>query len=178
MRLLDCVQDEEPEHPSAARHRAPEDEEDERLLGGSDADEGADEEVEDEDPDEAAERQRRLLEDVAARGGRRRPLPVLSEAAPESEYNLPPLVSSAGAEPPRAVEPGIRTCCVAGALVPHAAGAGCRCLCCLEAGVRLQLATTCSLQPLACVFCGRSSRTRLARWSACACLASKWSFGM
>ena len=92
------AQDEEPERPGAGRHRDAEDEEDERLLGpsGSDDDDGAGEEGEDEDPEAAAARQRRLLEDVAARGGRRRPLPVLSEAAPESEYNLPPSVASAG----------------------------------------------------------------------------------
>lgn len=92
------AQDEEPERPSAARHRDPEDEEDERLLGpsGSGDEEGAGDEGEDEDPEAAAARQRRLLADVAARGGRRRPLPVLSEAAPESEYNLPPSVASAG----------------------------------------------------------------------------------
>lgn len=72
--------------------------EDERLLGprGSEAEE---EDEDDEDLEDAAARQRRLLEDVAARGGRRRPRPVLSEAAPESEFNLPPSIASAGVQP-------------------------------------------------------------------------------
>ncbi|KAK9827643.1 hypothetical protein WJX81_002537 [Elliptochloris bilobata] len=95
---LSPSEDDEPKRVGASRQRQAEDDEDERLLGpsGSDADLDAEEDDEDQDPEEAARRQRRLLEDVAARGGRRRPLPVLSEAAPESEYNLPPSVASAG----------------------------------------------------------------------------------
>ncbi len=93
------AQDEEPGAGRARGARDAADEEDERLLGPSGSDEeGGDESPESdaEDPEQAAARGRRLLEAVAARRGRRQPLPVLSEAAPESEFNLPPSVASAG----------------------------------------------------------------------------------
>jgi len=94
------AQDEEPGAGAARGTRDAADEEDARLLGpsGSDEEEGGESPDSDaeEDPEQAAARGRRLLEALAARGGRRQPLPVLSEAAPESEFNLPPSVASAG----------------------------------------------------------------------------------
>jgi len=82
------AQDEEPGAGRARGARDAADEEDERLLGPS----GSDEEGGDESPESDAEDP----EQAAARRGRRQPLPVLSEAAPESEFNLPPSVASAG----------------------------------------------------------------------------------